>query len=420
MIRLAPRRPTSTRQRYVVTARSSLGTATFALALTVLPGWVVDVTADGLDDQGGLDAICFSTPAGGCSLRAAIATAGAHGPGRQLVLLGAGTFAIGGTMPDIKGDIVIAGQGATVTKVRPTTVHPNFGMAQLASPYTLELVRAAFDDFGMRDGGVVSAIGGTLIVDACTFDNNTSAGSGGVFFISNGATARIGRSTFTNNLSSGGCCSGWGGVIDGEDAGTTITVTQSTVTGNTAAWGSFSHITTGTTLRLENSTLYGNTSTIAGTLATPGGIYTLVNDTIVGNTNTNSTPDSAGIYLYSAPCHYTVSNTIIAGNTDIDGALHDCNRNDLSTSLTSNGGNIFDDDAWNCGIYFTAPGDRLSLAPGLVAGPPVDNGGVTGTILPAPGSPAIDTGQAADCPAIDQRGMPRPAGACDVGAVELP
>ena len=71
--------------------------------------------------------------------------------------------------------------------------------------------------------------------------------------------------------------------IDGEGPATAIVVTRSYATKNTTAWGSFSHITTGTTLRLENSTLYNNTSTTAGTLATPGGIYTLVNDTIVGN-----------------------------------------------------------------------------------------------------------------------------------------
>lgn len=49
-----------------------------------------------------------------------------------------------------------------------------------------------------------------------------------------------------------------------------------------------------------------------------------------------------------------------------------------------------------------------------------DNDGFAPTLKPGPGSPAIDTGTAATCPATDQRGVARPQGAqCDIGAVEL-
>ncbi len=44
------------------------------------------------------------------------------------------------------------------------------------------------------------------------------------------------------------------------------------------------------------------------------------------------------------------------------------------------------------------------------------NGGPTATLVPAAGSPALGAGQ--DCPATDQRGQPRPASGCTVGAVE--
>ena len=43
-------------------------------------------------------------------------------------------------------------------------------------------------------------------------------------------------------------------------------------------------------------------------------------------------------------------------------------------------------------------------------------GGLSPTILPGPGSPVLGT--AADCPSHDQRGRPRPAGACTPGATE--
>jgi len=115
-----------------------------------------------------------------------------------------------------------------------------------------------------------------------------------------------------------------------------------------------------------------------------------------------------------------VTNTIVAFNTDMTGAEHDCNRRDTTTVITSGGGNIFGDSAENCAMYFTANGDLLSTDPGVEPGAPADHGGPTPTILLTPNAPAIDGGQAAGCPPTDQRGLPRPAGAaCDVGAIEM-
>ena len=42
------------------------------------------------------------------------------------------------------------------------------------------------------------------------------------------------------------------------------------------------------------------------------------------------------------------------------------------------------------------------------------------TLLPLPGSPAIDAGDDAACPPTDLRSIPRPQGAaCDIGAYEF-
>jgi len=49
-----------------------------------------------------------------------------------------------------------------------------------------------------------------------------------------------------------------------------------------------------------------------------------------------------------------------------------------------------------------------------------DNGGFAPSMRPQVGSPAIEAGNATNCPAFDQRGILRPQGAqCDIGAVEL-
>jgi predicted outer membrane repeat protein len=64
-------------------------------------------------------------------------------------------------------------------------------------------------------------------------------------------------------------------------------------------------------------------------------------------------------------------------------------------------------------------GDGNSTADPLL-GPLQDNGGFTQTHLPAPGSPAIDAGDPANCSGVDQRGVPRPQGPrCDIGSVEV-
>ena len=404
---------------YTVTASGEHGTAHAALRITALPGSVVDSTADAPDDDGGADAICRATQAGGCTLRAAIETANGRTT-KQLVLLDAKSYALESSLYGITNNLVIAGRGAAATEVRAATVHPGFNMLYIDQGHRLALRGATFRDFGSCDGAVVAVKKGALAVDAAAFTNNASGGSGGVFLVIGGSSAVIERSTFTGNESFGGCCGGWGGVIDGEDPGTSIVVRTSTATENTSAWGSFAHITSGTTLVLENSTLFKNVATTAGTLASPGGAYTLLNDTIVYNRNTSE--DSAGLYLFSAPASYTVANTIVAFNTDASGRDNNCNHRVADTKLVSRGGNLVSDGAGNCAADFTAPDDRLATDPGLDPHGLASNGGPTSTILLTPESPGIDGARSAPCPLEDQRGVARPGAPakCDVGAVELP
>lgn len=405
----------SAEQLYTITATAGGETATAALDLIALPGYVVDSTGD-QPDSNPPDGICDAAGTG-CTLRAAIQTTNVQTI-RQLILLGTATYSLGSALDPVTNDVVIAGQGITASTIRAATVHAAYPAITLASVHTLRLRDLAIDDFGGSDGGAIAVTAGTLDVDRCDFDNNASPTSGGVLFINGGAHATFAHCTFTRNASLGGNGGGWGGVIDGEGAGTDIVVTRSFATENTTAWGSFSHITTGTTLRLENSTLYANTSTTAGTLATPGGVYTLVNDTIVGNINTGG--DSAGVYLYSAPCHYTITNTIVAANVNQPGGEQDCHIRDVSTTITSGGGNIIGDAGNNCAQYFNLPTDRLTTNPGLASATPADHGGATLTVLLGAGSPSLDTGIASTCPPVDQRDLPRPVGAgCDIGAVEM-
>jgi len=59
-------------------------------------------------------------------------------------------------------------------------------------------------------------------------------------------------------------------------------------------------------------------------------------------------------------------------------------------------------------------------------GPLQDNGGLTLSHAPLPGSPVIDRGSNADCTTEDQTGIPRPIDGdadgnadCDIGSIEF-
>ena len=89
-----------------------------------------------------------------------------------------------------------------------------------------------------------------------------------------------------------------------------------------------------------------------------------------------------------------------------------------SGSFTSAGYNVFSATT-GCSVTATTA-DQFGVDPLL--DPLADNGGpeVTLTHAPGAGSPVVEAGDAATCPATDQRGVPRPVGAaCDAGAVEF-
>jgi len=398
---------------YVVTASNGVGSASVELSATVMFGYRVDTFLDGSDDDSGADPTCFSSLAGGCSLRAAIETTNGK-QGKQLVLLPTGTVLVDSQLPEILDEVELAGVGGSV--VQAVTPHTYRAFKILQAIGRLWLKSVTFESFGGVDGGVLEQQAGALAADECTFRANHGASRGGVLNIT-GGTATFTDCAFLANRAVGG--NQWGGAINAESTGTQVVVERSYAAQNETGWGSFAHITAGSTLALLNSTLTANVSSISGTLASPGGHYTIANSTIAYNTNTAPDPSqqvaSAGIYLYSTPAEYAVTNSIIAFNTMFDGAETNCTRRDSNTMLTSGGGNVLGDAASTCATFFTERGDRLATDPGLEA--LGDHGGPTPTFPLSPTKIARGAGQG-PCPALDQRSIRRPASACDAGAFE--
>ena len=152
--------------------------------------------------------------------------------------------------------------------------------------------------------------------------------------------------------------------------------------------------------------------------ATPSTL-TIVNSTIAGN---SASKGGAGInvaqgyppFIIGIPLAQRVRlrNTIVAGNTDAAGGSADCHSLGI-VSFRSAGHNLASDGS----CPFRRPSDLPDTNPLL--GPLASNGGPTDTLALLPGSPAINAGGSAGCPATDQRGVPRPPGHCDIGAFQF-
>jgi hypothetical protein len=198
----------------------------------------------------------------------------------------------------------------------------------------------------------------------------------------------------------------------------TVTVTDSTITGNSTVAEPYSGIWnySGATMTIADSTVAKNSGAPGGVQVGAGvynnGALTAVASTISGNSG-------GGIYSGQFDTA-TLGATIVAGNTGANCAGYD------PASLASAGYNLTDDNTGTaCG--FTAATDLVNQKPAL--GALAGNGGPTQTMLPAATSPAANVVPKAVtlrgvkvCPATDQRGVARPGQGetrCTIGAAEV-
>ena len=386
--------------------------------------FVLDDTGDyaGAADANPGDGACRS---GGraCTLRTAVQEANAL-PGADTIVLPEATVTL--TLPgtfedaaatgdlDLTDDVAVVGHGARRTavdggdldrifEVRPdvTASITNITLKNGTSP--ADTLTARHDPAG---GGAILNWGTLTVSGASLVDNATAA------FVA-------------DEYPPGGGAIKNGGVIDTGEFGmsidATLTLERSTVARNVSK-GPGGGIHTSGSMSVTNSTISGNRFDTCGlTCGTEGGgifvaaatgSVALLNSTIGYNTiPVEALGPQPGADLASPPDGVSIKNTIIV---HASGQGTSC-----SAALDSDGHNI-EREHNSCGL--DQPSDKPSTDALLIA--LGDNGGQTDTHALNPGpfpapSPAIDAGDSAACPAIDQRGAARPAGAaCDMGAVE--
>jgi CSLREA domain-containing protein len=325
---------------------------------------------------------------------------------------------------DIKSDLVLRGSGASQTIVAGRGIDRVFhivaGTNVTLQGITIQGGMADSDNNGGRGGGLLNKIS-TLRVTDVVIQNNEAANTGGG--IDNfGGTLILQRVTVFNNQAPRG-----GGIFNGSS----LTIANSLFESNTARNFGGGAIYNANSIVIQTSLFLDNTANLNGGGLDNSANAVLQNVTFSGNFAgvDPDTGDGLGGAIFNDGNLETSFLTIV-NNTG--GGIANGGEARLNSVLLANNtqancfGNMIS-EGYNlektntCG--FTQVTDQPNTIPLLES--LADNGGRTFTVALQVGSPAVDAGDPASCPATDQRGSLRPADGdgdgearCDVGAFE--
>lgn len=320
-----------------------------------------------------------------------------------------------------------AGQYAGgVTIMRPPTATNSFGIIRDSAPagslltlkgLSLRHGKAASplcetqDFFLSAGGGGICIPSANLTLIRSTINGNSAEESGG------GISSNTGNVTLHDSIVSGNSARLGGGIFS--QAGD-VNVGDSTITENLAA-SAGGGIRSKGTLTVSNSTISHNLANGGGGISIDGNL-TLINSTVssnqafnaVGGISAGARADRTTVLLHS-----TVSNN--TGRQFFGGVQIGAGSLTINNSILS--GNIQPTGSENSLVAgWTGANNRISVpAADLNLRPLQHNGGLTQTMLPGPGSTAIDAVPEGFCNlATDQRGVARAQSElCDIGAVEV-
>ncbi len=350
---------------------------------------------------------CTAEPA--CSLRDAIAAASSSADPEDLVVVPAGNYVLSA------GELVVFGAG-TVTIRGAGTRSTVVDAQQTSRVFNLEADKNVLEGLTVTGGFSDMLAGGEV------------AGDGGGILAYESEEAVLRGLNVTGNVASQ---NGAGISAPPEGANkTAVSIVDSTIANNKVTGGALEALGGGVyvlgKLRMTNSTVTGNSVESAGAVVQGGGVLlaidpaslegsegTIVNSTIAGN-SVGAGGLGGGLAVYNPTPEVGGSATLLARNTIVAGNTGPAGPSNCAVVAMLTSDHNLSNDA-SC--MFTDPGSRQNADAKL--GPLANNGGETDTLALLEGSPAIDAGTNAGCPATDQRGVSRPQGtACDIGAFE--
>ncbi|MEM1332081.1 MAG: choice-of-anchor Q domain-containing protein, partial [Actinomycetota bacterium] len=265
------------------------------------------------------------------------------------------------------------------------------------------------------DGGgiVLALVEGTATLTRAVVDGNQAtdpddAVGGGIYATLSETTLLIVDSTISDNTSA---ADGGGLIVEAFDPVSSVSITRSTISGNSATDFDGGMATFGAPLTIENSTITGNTASQAASgLGVAFTTAEVSHSTITGNIATGTAAT-----IVTAAATVTLDHTVVSGNTgDEYEEIVITTPQDPSTTTADH--SYLSSDA---AVAFIGTDNVTGTAPGLEA--LADNGGETETMRPAPTSPLVGAGDAGitGAPDTDQRGADRIVGTIDIGAVEI-
>ena len=160
------------------------------------------------------------------------------------------------------------------------------------------------DNTSFNGGGILNT--GTGTVSNSTISGNAANNNGGGIFNDTGSSLTLSNSTLSSNTAN----TNGGGIFNGA----TLTVSNSTLSDNTANFGAGIFNDSNSTSNISNSTFSANKAiTIGGGIfnQSTNGIVTLTNSTLSGN-SARGISDGGGIYNSAT---LNIANTIIANST---------------------------------------------------------------------------------------------------------
>ena len=159
------------------------------------------------------------------------------------------------------------------------------------------------------DGGAIQLFNGaTLNANNSTISNNTVTGEGGAITGIQSSSINL-----TNTTVSGNTAAGSGGGISATD-GATATINGSTISNNTSTGATGGGISSTTTLNITNSTITGNSAFQSGGGISNSGTATITNSNI-SNNNSSGGGFAGGGGISSGGASLTITGSTINGNT---------------------------------------------------------------------------------------------------------